>query len=212
MTDSQKKIFKEIGLTWFPWIGNNYEKGGIFNKKILILGESHYGTDENSWFNEDLTRLSIQEKIGEANGDSIFHKKAFHTKIFKAFNLKPATNENKIKFWHSVAFFNYVQISAGDKPRKRPKKEHWEISINPVKKTLDILKPDIIVVLGYALWENIWKRFEYEIYEETMFNNNHNIHKLKIENNPLMFCIQHPSSGFSSNFFRPYILNYINKK
>ena len=25
-----------------PWIGADYETGGIFGKKILVLGESHY--------------------------------------------------------------------------------------------------------------------------------------------------------------------------
>lgn len=25
-----------------PWIGENYENGGIFGKKILVLGDSHY--------------------------------------------------------------------------------------------------------------------------------------------------------------------------
>lgn len=30
---------------FFPWVGANYPKGGIFKKKILILGESHYCYD-----------------------------------------------------------------------------------------------------------------------------------------------------------------------
>ena len=25
-----------------PWVGRNYENGGIFSKKLLVLGESHY--------------------------------------------------------------------------------------------------------------------------------------------------------------------------
>ncbi|MDH7914640.1 hypothetical protein [Winogradskyella sp. SYSU M77433] len=213
MTDSQKKDFKDIGLTCFPWIGNNYENGGIFNKKILILGESHYGTDKDAWFNENLTRLSIQQKIGEATGENgKFYKKAFHTNIFKAFNEKPATNENKVDFWHSVAYFNYVQGSVGDKPRVRPIKEDWEKSFQPTLDSIKLLKPDLIVVLGYTLWKNIWHRFENDVYEKTTFNNNHNIHKLRTDNNPLMFCIKHPSSGFSSNYFRPEILKYINEK
>lgn len=212
MIDIPKNKFKEIGLTWFPWIGNNYENGGIFNKRILILGESHYGTEKDNWFNENLTILSIQQKIGEAKGDPTFYKKAFHTNIFKAFNKKPDTNENKIDFWHSVAYFNYVQGSVGEKPRERPEKDDWDLSFPAVKKTLDLLKPEIIVVLGYTLWENIWEKFDYEIYKETTFNKNHNVHRLKLEYKPLMFCIKHPSSGFSSDYFRPEILNYVKYK
>lgn len=204
--------YKELGLTWKPWIGNNYERGGVFDRRILILGESHYGTENDNWFNENLTILSIQQKIGEAEGDPTFYKKAFHTNIFKAFNEKPDSNENKIEFWHSVAYFNYVQGSVGEKPRERPKKDKWNLSFSSVKKTLDLLKPEIIVVLGYTLWENIWEKFDFEIYEKTTFNKNHNVHRLKLEYSPLMFCIKHPSAGFSSDYFRPYVLNYINKK
>lgn len=25
-----------------PWVGKNYHTGGIFKKKILVVGESHY--------------------------------------------------------------------------------------------------------------------------------------------------------------------------
>lgn len=202
--------FISLGLTWKPWIGNEYETGGIFNKKILILGESHYGTEEDSWFqNQELTRLTIQEKIGEAPNDNYFHKKAFHTNIFKAFNDLNPTNENLIKFWHSVSYFNYIQGSVGEKARIRPKKEDWENSFKSVHSTLKILEPDVIVVLGYTLWKNIWKRFDFDIYEKTDFNNHHNIHRLRDYNNPLMFCIKHPSAGFSSNYFRSHILKYI---
>lgn len=30
-----------------PWIGKNYETGGIFKRKILALGESHYFGEED---------------------------------------------------------------------------------------------------------------------------------------------------------------------
>ena len=30
-----------------PWVGKNYKTGGIFNgKKVMILGESHYGFED----------------------------------------------------------------------------------------------------------------------------------------------------------------------
>lgn len=204
---------EKIGLSWHPWIGENYENGGKFGKKVLILGESHYGTSNDNWFNENLTRLTIQQKIGEAEGEiGKFYKKAFHTNIFKAFNEKPPTNENVKEFWHSVAYFNYVQGSVGAKARVRPTNNDWKKSFKSVLKTLEILKPDIIVVLGYKLWDSIWNKFEtVEIISES-FNKNRNVHKLKFLKQPLFFCVKHPSAGFSSNHFRPHILKYIYEK
>src|SRR5690606_37382618 len=103
---------------------------------------------------------TIQEKIGEAPNDSHFHKKAFHTNIFRALNDLPSSKENLIRFWHSVVFFNYVQDSVGERARIRPKEELWELSYESVKKTLDILKPEIIIVLGYKLWDSINYKFK----------------------------------------------------
>ena len=37
-----------------PWEGKNYRNGGRFGKKILVLGESHYGTDLGSTMTYDI--------------------------------------------------------------------------------------------------------------------------------------------------------------
>lgn len=210
MNELLKYHFDEVELSWYPWIGNDYKNGGIFDKKILILGESHYFKNKQDVSNKNFTRLTIQQKIGEAElEDGKFNRRAFHTKIFKAFNDLPLTNENIIRFWHSVAFLNYVQHSVGSKPRVKPSKNDWDNSFQPTLSAIKILNPEVIVVLGYRLWKNIWKRFDHEVYEETYFNNNRNIHKLNFGLKPLMFCIKHPSGGFSSNYFRPFISKHI---
>lgn len=197
-------------LAWDPWVGDNYGTLNKINRKILILGESHYGSEKDHWFNRDLTRLTIQEKIGEAPGEKgKIYKKAFHTNIFKTFNDGNPTPETLKAFWHSVAYMNYVQGTVADTSRVAPKKEDWDESQEAVTKKIEELQPDAILVLGYRLWDNIWFRFADKELHVTQFNNHRNTIRLKNGSKPIMFCVKHPSAGYSSNFFREFVLKYI---
>ena len=31
-------------LTFLPFVGKNYNNGGMFGKRIMVLGDSHYGS------------------------------------------------------------------------------------------------------------------------------------------------------------------------
>ncbi|MDE2831931.1 MAG: hypothetical protein OXN20_17600 [Gemmatimonadota bacterium] len=132
-----------------PWVGNNFSEGGLWSKKVLILGESHYQWDENIPLTEDLTIQCVQEQI--AGGRT----KAFWTNIVIALlNVRPSLKD-KYRCWQSVAFYNYIQCSVGFGPRVRPSPEMWEKSQEPFFEVLNDLQPDCIIVLGYQLWDNL---------------------------------------------------------
>lgn len=175
-----------------PWIGKKYQSG--FNGlRTLILGESHYHGNFNPDINNspNLTIECIREQV---DGD---WTKAFWTKIVAAMTGRPPTLEDKQQFWSSVAFYNYVQESAGSGPRVRPAEESWKMSEAPFREMLDKLKPEFIVALGYRLWDMLPDLDRRE--------------GPKIESAPnprtwiyphsggaaLLFNIKHPSSGFS---------------
>ena len=53
-----------------PWIGENYESGGIFGKKILALGDSHYcdscvgcGVAGGIRDNVDFTKNTVTQQV-----------------------------------------------------------------------------------------------------------------------------------------------------
>ena len=202
-----------LDLTWQPWIGKNYSTGGIFRNKLLILGESHYGSSEDEWFTDDLTRQSIQQKIGEAPGhEGRYYRMKFHTNIYRTFNTREESQQNISEFWHSVAFMNVIQRSVGNGPRQRPIKEDWVNSLPIVLQTLQELRPDVVVVLGYNNWDNMWRSLDYEMEEKTSLNGNRNVVRLNQGSRPIMFAIKHPSSSFSSDMFRPFVLKYITER
>jgi hypothetical protein len=184
-----------------PWTGKNY-RCGFNGLRTLVLGESHYESLNNSAINDspDETVESIQEQV---NGD---WSKAFWTKIATALTGQKPTLDDKKQFWDSVAYYNYIQESAGFGPRVRPAAQSWEISKVPFKEVLEELKPDFIVALGYRLWDMLPDLDGHEgpkiesvplprtwIYPHS-------------RGNALLFTIMHPSSGFSPPEWHKHIL------
>ncbi|MCY3737405.1 MAG: hypothetical protein OXG13_13440 [Gemmatimonadaceae bacterium] len=132
-----------------PWIGENYWSGRRFGKRVLVLGESHYEWDkEMCGLPPDFTIQCIEDQV-------LGYTKRFWTEIVIAFLNKRPSVEDKREFWHSCAFYNYIQESVGFGPRVRPTREMWERAVNPFNAVLAELRPDFIAVLGYELWDNL---------------------------------------------------------
>lgn len=136
----------ESPIRFLPWIGSNYSKG-FKGVKTLVLGESHYqwatAGDINTW--PTITPTLIQHQI---DGD---YTKAFWTKIAITFLNHQPCIEEKGAFWHSVAFYNYVQESAGNGPRQAPSEKSWDLSVSAFQKVIEDLSPEFMLVLGDRL-------------------------------------------------------------
>ena len=127
-----------------PWVGDNYENE---NPKILVLGESHYGsTEENK---EIFTQNVIQSWALRAEGS---HK--FFTIIAKILSDKTEdwlSDDDSKEFWNKVIFYNYIQDFVGESARIRPIDEMWKQAKKPFEEVLCKYQPDIVVVLGKNL-------------------------------------------------------------
>ena len=189
-------------VKFLPWVGQNYQLG--FNGiRTLVLGESHYESKNNPDISNSPNETidCIQEQV---DGDNTY---AFWTKVATALTgLKP-TVDDKRQFWNSVAYYNYVQESAGSGSRIEPAAKSWKMSEVPFVEVLEELKPNFIVALGYRMWDRL---------------PNLNGHEgPKIETAPpqsgtwiyphsdgcaLLFNIMHPSSGFSPSEWHKHFL------
>ncbi|MGC9261252.1 MAG: hypothetical protein ACP5I8_14400 [Phycisphaerae bacterium] len=184
-----------------PWVGKNY-CDGFDGLRTLVLGESHYQWERNKPI-DNQRRLTIECIEGQLNGDCT---KAFWTKIAKAMTGKKALDlDDKNKFWHSIAYYNYVQESAGFGPRCRPPGESWRRSEMPFKDTLDFLKPQFIVALGYRLW----KKLPSSGYEGPGIENAKQTRTWVYPyagGTALLYAIKHPSSAFSPQEWHNHIV------
>lgn len=165
-------------IKFLPWVGSSYETKGLHEKKILLLGEAHYG--EIKVANPEKVTNWVVENL------AINEKKAFFTKLMRLMLLNkghPLDQDAKSEFWSRVSFYNYCQEIVADKARVRPKDAIWKNSEPAFHQVLQKLKPDLVVVLGKELsWKipDISDKYE--------------------------FCVvNHPSSAFSYEKWIPVV-------
>jgi len=198
------------GIFFKPWKGSKYESNKLFEKRVLVLGESHYEWDKKIPLYSDLTIDCIKEQI---EGD---YTKQFWTNIAITFLNKSPELQDKKEFWDSVAFYNYVQECVGSGPRIRPTNEMWRKSEQGFAEVLAELLPQVVIVLGYELWENLPKLGGYngpeiigpEIIE---FKQKTDTWRYPLSNGEtcLAYAIRHPSYGFSGTYWYPYVQQVI---
>ena len=128
-----------------PWVGNNYWKGFEGGLRLLILGESHYGDGPPD---RSLTqRLTCEYAEGRWN-----HR--FWTGIMQVVAGRNKTAIDRMPFWQSVAFYNFIQeFVAG--PRMRPASEAWRSARPAFDAVLEALRPQALLILGVRLWNTL---------------------------------------------------------
>jgi hypothetical protein len=139
-----------------PWLGSDYRTVGLDGVRVLILGESQYGSPDNASepYNGTPTpecRKSTQRIIQECALD---HPKAFFTKIAKLL-LGRVVGEHlsaaeRAALWRAIAFYNFIQwwLPA---PRHRPTESMWAAGCQPFVELVQEIHPHVIVVLGRQL-------------------------------------------------------------
>lgn len=144
-----------------PWIGEKYTTKGIEGGvRLLILGESHYGTpgDDDASFTQQVVENHGKEK-----------RHAFFTKTAKLVlgmgKGEYLQDEKRRQFWDSVAFYNYIQEYAGETPDGDVTNEMWERAKEPFLDVIEQLNPDALLVLGKQLGSNLpdLEEFDFEM-------------------------------------------------
>jgi len=128
-----------------PWIGQKYWTDGLRGVRVLILGESHYGTEgtEKRSFTTDIVREWGQEK-----------RLRFFTitqQLFQDIGSSLPSDAQRVEFWDSVAFYNFIQSFVGEEARISPTHAMWRAASDAFLATVSELRPQLIVVLGLEL-------------------------------------------------------------
>lgn len=146
-------------VSFAPWVGQLYGRGPRFGAtRILILGDSHYEWCERCWADRvtrasDLTAYCIAERLvlmGEP--DQLQH----WTKVENAILGAASNLEARREFWHSVAYYNFLQEIVGFGSRIPVNSaEVWTRAQPAFFETLEALKPVLVVALGKRLWDGL---------------------------------------------------------
>ena len=143
-----------------PFVGMDYANGGIFGKRIMILGESHY-CDESCTdcgdcqlhrecmnFTQQVLDDYLNENKERQNWMRTFLK-------FERSLVGEETNQAmRLKIWNSVIFFNYLQAAMGG-PREAGAAEQYHQAGKAFFEVIEKYQPEYVIVWGKRLWNNL---------------------------------------------------------
>lgn len=187
-----------------PWKGENYKSGGIFNKKILVLGESQYGVKDV----DKKPSATIERVLHVVSGD-----REKWTGTYRRFERSLVghytSDEESKEIWNSVVFYNYVQKSLSDTdvdPSEDATEEElkqWEDAFFEVLEN-EKYQPDLIIGWGKRLCNMMPGELGNDIrvegqreYAKTC------VYELKNHKRILSIWVNHPSKYYSwSKWYR----------
>ncbi len=142
-----------------PFVGKDYANGGLFGKRIMILGESHYCDEgcadcgncsqhrECMGFTQHVLDDYLNEDKERQNWMRTFLK-------FERSLVGHETDcEESKKIWNSVVFFNYLQVAMGG-PREAGTTDQYHQAARAFFEVLDKFQPEYVILWGQRLWNN----------------------------------------------------------
>lgn len=164
---------------------------------LCVLGESHYcGSPEAIGSCDPDITTEVVEELALAGSHRFFTNITQVLTGRKKWQLTPSELSD---LWGSLVFYNYVPMYVAAGPRVRPSAEMFQRGADPFFQLMTDLKPDAVLVCGFALWWWVltgWPGFAGNPAEL-------DFHQF---GPALAARMMHPSAGFSSAEWRPTVL------
>lgn len=193
-----------------PWVGRYYASGGLFGKRILVLGESHYGIGAPS---RDTTRnvVGAYLECPEAVSPELQSFKRFERSL-----VGTVTDvRERRQIWDSLLFYNFVQEIATDAPRQRPDVKNPGQSVEAFFEVLEAHRPEYIIAWGYRLWDKLLPTERWEWGEEIAADGLPPIktgyYTLADGTRIKAVPVKHPSAGYSWTKWHEFIKQFLTK-
>lgn len=156
-----------------PWVGEDYSTGGIFSKKILVLGESHYcpkelnanGRCADGCSRKNMLEVCFNQTIDNVDTAVNYYEGCPYQQTFLCFERavmgRVLSDKERKEFWNSVMFYNYIQFAL-PAARTTPSSEQLHASEEAFREILETYQPDRIIVWGARLYKSLpnWDGYE----------------------------------------------------
>jgi hypothetical protein len=179
-----------------PWEGPDYKSGGIFQLKVMVLGESHYDVGDSREETSEVIKAVLE---GNENP-----RRRFWTNVEIALVGRKQVDVDRRRFWNSLLFYNYIQETLIG-TRVRPPARLFKAAEGPFLEVVELRSPDFILVLGYRLWDNLpsegrqGPNLRSDPARETRF------YKTSRDREALAMKIIHPAAAFSGKKWYPLV-------
>ena len=178
-----------------PFVGRDYASGHLFSRKIMVLGDSHYCADEADAvpsLTNDIVRYYLDAKSENEGWMQTYRK--FERSLVG----RETTKEDSVRIWKSLMFYNFLQEPLSG-PRKAGTAEQYRDSAGSFFDVIDEYRPDVIIVWGKRLWDNLpaerWTSAPAMEYDGVNIENGY--YSLTGGGRVKTFCVIHPSAGYA---------------
>lgn len=199
-------------VSFDPWVGKDFQTGGVFRKKIMALGESFYCSDEEAV--NGLTTTVVSDYLNSRKGVITPTQGGWcntYLKFERALVNFETSPEDSIRIWDSILFYNYLQIPM-DGTRKTGTWKDFENAEIPFFEVLEKYAPDCIIVWGMRLYsmlpDTCWKESLDEKLDDGYILRK-GIYKLSSGKEIKTVAIYHPSVGFSWDYWHNSIAPFL---
>ena len=183
---------------FLPWVGKDYASGGIFKKRIMVLGESHIADPDSPEINDDANFTTEIVEWYLDRKESPRWMNTF-TKFEKALAGKELDGDEEKKVWNSLLFYNYLQTTAAHAREDRTREE-FDNSADAFFEVLNHYEPEYIIAWGTGRLYNFTPGTNWQPAEPISFDGvTGKTGTYQLDNGHLVkaLFINHPSVPFS---------------
>lgn len=140
-----------------PFVGKDYAGGGMFGRRVMVLGESHYcdegcadcGLADRHRECRAFTAGVVRDYLDESRP-----RERWMNTLLK-FERSLVGHETdwpeRRRIWQSLLFYNYLQVAMGG-PRKAGSNADYTHAAQVFYEVIDRYRPERIIVWGSRLW------------------------------------------------------------
>lgn len=187
------------GLTWLPWVGCQYQRGGV-----LVIGESDYAMNDMATDDETPVEHITRDRLFLRKVIDRFGVKldGHNPTIANIRRVLARDGEENGKTFTRVAFMDFCQRALSWEDEEKPSAVDFVSGLPVVQSVVRILEPDIVLFAGLAAACAIQGLIDIARLPETV--NRCRPWVGRIEGTDCVF-IRHPSRYFSAEIWREFL-------
>jgi hypothetical protein len=209
MSVEQDVRLSKNGVFFLPWIGEKYGDG-FRERKLLILGESHYDTwnGQRHILEGTFTRECVQEVLDRERGAPLWPY--VEQALLNEERSSGWAPSGGLILWRQIAFYNFVQSPVRGGAQQSPTEQQFADSKRPFRAAIEELRPDRVLVCGYRLWNHMEETpHELNLHNRTYLHDD--IQGYCLTDGSPIWCLamKHPSIAFSWRRWHPIITAFL---
>lgn len=199
-----------------PFVGKDYANGGIFGKRIMIFGESHYYDEGCSDCGDCTLHRECMNFTQQVLGDYLDENKERQdwmrtfVKFERSLVGKETDQTLRLMIWNSVVFFNYLQVAMGG-PREAGTSAQYRQAGDALFEVMDKYQPEYVIAWGKRLWSNMpgerWREGEDIVVDGYHVATGY--YFLSYGRQVKVMAVNHPSVGYPWDYWNRVIQDFL---